>query len=386
MSIWQRLTGRGADTPSSPDSPQGPDEVCLEPAVPGMVSGCQLAMGTTAQGPYLFHTGEEAYGPATTLTFIDDGSEQEVGVGSEVVTGDTRWIAVVFEEDGSLVLRRRDLVDLAALQFVDDNPPVYPNVDMANLWAQRDWPFVTWIADLGTVARQDPAQLSIFVEAVIAAGERTGAMRILQARSLDYFRETQGDLLPFLRQRWSEQGGPELFGEMHGLEVESLVAWFDDSGRLFETPVSRLERILELDEPNDWSLDGSKEPWPPICIFGATAEDIRKAQSGDWDMPVRMQISLHSDIWFPWVRGISHPLYTLGRDFDNRVLAARHTPRLNAFLEAVADAAEAAGGTFGLDMDQSGVSPDSVTDRGIVLDVPVPENAMSEEERNAPWP
>ncbi len=384
-SIWQRLTG-GTKSSTGSDSGQGPDEVRLWPAVPGVVDGHQLAMGTTAQGPYRFHDGQEAYGPATTLTSIDDGSKQEVGVGCEVATGDTKWIAVAFEEDGALVLRRREIVDLGGLVFEDDNPPVYPDADMCNLWVQTEGPYVTWIADLGTTVRQDPARLSSFVEAVIAAGEQTGAMRILQARSLQYFREEHGELIPFLRQRWSAQGGPELFGDMDGLEVDSSVAWFDDSGRLFECPTSRLERILEMDEPNDWILDGFKEPWPPIRIFGATAEDIREAQAGDWDIPIRLQISLHSDIWFPWVHALCHPLHTRGRQFDNRVLAERHTPRLNAFLEAVGAAAEAAGGTFGLDPDQCGVAPHTVTDRGIVLDVPVPENPMTLEEYSAPWP
>jgi hypothetical protein len=173
---------------------------------------------------------------------------------------------------------------------------------------------------------------------------------------------------------------------MEGQEVESEVAWFDDSGRLVDGTTSRLDRILVLDEPNTWSLEGFKEPGPPIKLSGSSAQDIRTAQGGDWDIPVRMQISLHSDIWFPWVHGISHPLHTRGRKFDNRILAQRHTPRLNAFLEAVGAAAEAAGGTLSLDWDHCGVPREAVTDRGVVLDVPVPEDPMTHEEYSAPWP
>ena len=211
-------------------------------------------------------------------------------------------------------------------------------------------------------------------------------LRIVQSRSLGYFREEHGDLIAFLRQRWAEQGGPELFGAMEGQEVESEVAWFDDSGRLVDGTTSRLDRILVLDEPNTWSLEGFKEPGPPTKLSGSSAQDIRTAQGGDWDIPVRMQISLHSDIWFPWVHGISHPLHTRGRKFDNRILAQRHTPRLNAFLEAVGAAAEAAGGTLSLDWDHCGVPREAVTDRGVVLDVPVPEDPMTHEEYSAPWP
>ena len=53
---------------------------------------------------------------------------------------------------------------------------------------------------------------------------------------------------------------------------------------------------------------------------------------------------------------------------------------------AVGAAAEAAGGTLSLDWDHCGVPREAVTDRGVVLDVPVPEDPMTHEEYSAPWP
>jgi hypothetical protein len=107
--------------------------------------------------------------------------------------------------------------------------------------------------------------------------------------------------------------------------------------------------------------------------------------TGDWDRRIELRIVLHSDIWFPWINGVNHPLCDYKRSFDNRLLSELHTPRLNAFLAAVADAAQAAGGSFGLDRDETNVRPEFVSDRGVVLDVAQPEQVFTEDDRNVDW-
>ena len=172
---------------------------------------------------------------------------------------------------------------------------------------------------------------------------------------------------------------------MSGLILESKVAWFDGTGRLFETPVRHLELILEMDEPYEGAVDGFREQWPPIRLYGPTWEQLCRARSSGPYPLVDLVISIHSDIWFPWITGMAHPRADYKRKFDNRILAERHTPRLNTFLDDVAKAAEAAGCRLYLDRDETNVRPEYVNDRGIVLDIEPPALQMTDLDRNAAW-
>ena len=99
-----------------------------------------------------------------------------------------------------------------------------------------------------------------------------------------------------------------------------------------------------------------------------------------------VRIELHSDVWFPWVFGSAHPEADHKRMFDNRELCARHTPRLNAFLAAVGGAAQAAGGTFGVDPDTTGFrARDWVTNDGVRLDWEPTHGVFPEAALAAEW-
>ena len=260
----------------------------------------------------------------------------------------------------------------------------HPDADVSNLWVQWDYPFATWRVDLRDVASRDPGEIAEFVTTVIEAGETTEAMRILKIPSCGYDRESDGDILPYLRKQWEEQGGPDVLSNMGGAVVESLVAWYDNTGHHRETPVRHLELILEMDEPYENALEGFREPWPPVEITGPDWDCIKRAHEGGQHL-VELEITLHSDIWFPWINGMAHPLADHRRKFDNRGLGVRNAVRFNRFLDGVGKAAEAVGSRLYLDRDCCRVRPEYVTDRSIVVNPPEPAERMTEDDRNTPW-
>jgi hypothetical protein len=72
--------------------------------------------------------------------------------------------------------------------------------------------------------------------------------------------------------------------------------------------------------------------------------------------------------------------------FDNRELANRHTPRLNAFLGEVAAAARQVGGTFGVWPDETGIrAADWIDDESVLLDWEPPAGGMPAEALAAEW-
>tara|TARA_B100000530_G_scaffold135289_1_gene84439 strand:+ start:96 stop:1271 length:1176 start_codon:yes stop_codon:yes gene_type:complete len=365
--------------------PAGLSEVRLSPGIPTDVGGYMVAMGSAAPGPYRLSDGTEGYGRAATVVVLDDGSEQEVGVGGVLHLSEQRWVAASFEEDGTLCLKLADERDPVITPPQDLNPLVYPNADMANLWVQSELPFATWRVDLKPAVHRSRSDFEQFVAAIIDSGERTEILRVLRVDSLGYDREDHGPLLPFVQHLWKRQAGPDVFGPMEGVVIESQIAWFDGTGRLFESPVRHLELILEMDEPYVGAVDGFREPVPPVRIFGPTWEEIQWAAHRERSPLVELEIVLHSDIWFPWISGLAHPLVDHRRKFDNRVLAHRHTPRLNAFLEDAASAAERLGTALVLDRDETRVRPEFIHDKGVVLDGPPPPHQMTEADRNVSW-
>ena len=358
--------------------------VLVPPAVPVDLDGEEVAMGSAAPGPYRLANGAESYGRAVTMTMLRDGSTQEVGVGGLLQGERQRWLALGFEPDGSLRLRRDDGTGIPPFVPPERAMIDHPDADVSNLWVQWDYPFATWRVDLRDVASRDPGEIAEFVTAVIEAGETTEAMRILKIPSCGYDRESDGDILPYLRKQWEEQGGPDAFSNMGGAVVESIVAWYDNTGRHRETPVRHLELILEMDEPYENALEGFREPWPPVEITGPDWNCIKRAHEGGQHL-VELEITLHSDIWFPWINGMAHPLADHRRKFDNRGLGVHNAVRFNRFLDGVGKAAETVGSCLYLDRDCCRVRPEYVTDRSIVINPPEPAERMTEDDRNTPW-
>jgi len=263
---------------------------------------------------------------------------------------------------------------------------------MFNLWVQTERPKAGWIANLTETALEDPWRLVPFLETVIRSGEKHRVLTVLRVASLNYERTRDGDFFDFLHARWRERGVPELLGDMSGLVAESRMAWLDNACCVTEGPLSELESILEWDEPWEDAIDGLRDPgWPPVSVFGCTEEYIQEARAGRWRGNVELQINLHSDIWMPWIIGSGHPVVSIQdlregmRYFDNRMLAERHTPRLNSWIREVAAACVEAGGEFEVNDDISPMNPERITTQGIALDRPLPDNPRTLKERNASW-
>jgi hypothetical protein len=352
-------------------------------------------MHSITPGVYLLYDGREWWGQSAFINIMSAKGEQRqnMGIGSLLELENERWIATGIHKGECLILKRAALVDLDSLELPPENLPIYPNAEMSNLWIQKEQPTATWVADLTVPVQNDPQCLIQFMEEVIAAGEETEIMRIMSIDSIGYARWTseiagnalETPFIDFLRKQWSTQNSPDLIGSMWGVTIHSKMAWFDQSSRVTEGYIGHLETILEGDEPYPGATDGFREPWPNITLWGADSKRVQEAHSGTCDLPIQLRFQLHSDIWFPWIYGVCHPSSNHGHKFDNRLLAERHTPRLNAFFKKVAKASEAVGGTFGLDIDECFVSPDTINDQGIILDGAPPKLIFAEEVRNEPW-
>jgi hypothetical protein len=129
--------------------------------------------------------------------------------------------------------------------------------------------------------------------------------------------------------------------------------------------------------------------YPPVRITGRRYAGIRTGVPVDNRpnrLPVALLIHIQSDIWFPWVYGSAHPEADHIRMFDNRELANRHTPRLNAFLGEVAAAARGAGGRFEIWPDDTGGRAFAwVDDESVLLDWLPQAGTMPAEALNVPW-
>ncbi len=389
--IFKRIFGHddssasaGVQPPAHAVGARGPDEVCLEPAIPGDLDDHSVVVGHPVPGVYTTHDGREIHERCATLT-LESGERQRVGVGSTVTSGSELWAVTGFQGEMAMVLTRASTIDLDAIAIPEGNPEIYPEAEVCNLWIQKALPVATWVADLTHVARTDVAGLGGFVDAVLEAGVRSQVMRIHQVGELDFDEELHGPFAPWLARRRAEGAPADLLSALGHMRQSAVLSYFDAHGRLIESPVQDLGGVLRREEPYEGAFDGFAEPCFPITLTGATVQRVGAVMAGDWDLPVQLRISVHSDIWFPWINGVNHPLCDYKRKFDNRLLAERNAPKLNAFLEAVAQAAESAGGTLVLDPDETNVRPEFVTDRGVVIDVAQPADVFTEEDRNIDW-
>jgi hypothetical protein len=109
------------------------------------------------------------------------------------------------------------------------------------------------------------------------------------------------------------------------------VCWFEDDGRVACGPATDLGTLLaSLPDAASKIYRGWRVgSHPPVEIWG---NDVLREDLASKDVEANLYLHLHSDIWFPYVRGYAHPSCRSGMYFDNTDLARRHTPRLNAFI------------------------------------------------------
>lgn len=231
-----------------------------------------------------------------------------------------------------------------------------------NRWTSSKDPFAVWLIELAPPLGDD--ELLGWVNVVLEAGVEHGvydAQKAIARRGGDL------DRRDLLRDWWLSQYDREARRFPAGAQL----AWHAleggvVSGRVYDLGLLQRELHPEVD-PAEHILEFRTRP--PVGIVS--------------EGPRRFAIKLCSDIWMPWVWGFVEEdwRYPHGPPYDNRDLAKRHTPRLNAFLGLVREATLAVGGTFrrAEDGEQGPLSyyAACVGEAGIVLDAkpPAPRSA-----------
>jgi hypothetical protein len=271
---------------------------------------------------------------------------------------------------------------------------------MRNLWIQIDDPFVTWIADFTAIARK-PTQILRFVQAAMTSGVRHRVFDVAEAPLIGYVRDRDGALDDVIGRLFTQDQVLDLFGftgaaMLPGLPrsstVETTLCHYDRNDQLVERIVTDLGAVLSHLEPvPDCIYHKYMAHYPAVRITGRQYRDIREGKRVDRSahpLPIEVRICIHSDIWFPWVDGTAHPAWVWHdqRMFDNRELANRHTPRLNAFLREVAEAARQIGGQFSIRADETrGQAINWADDEGVLLDWMPPGGIMPPEALEVEW-
>ncbi|MEZ4401309.1 MAG: hypothetical protein R3B06_14885 [Kofleriaceae bacterium] len=243
---------------------------------------------------------------------------------------------------------------------------------MRNYWVQTESEQVEWSVDL--LASLDPTTLvDLLCEiARLASIHEVASMDVAAIRIelTEALREHQRVDCSLTRRR----------------TPSAKCAWFTREGKLTEGDTTNLGALLRTLEPTPGAISARySSSWSPLSILGSTVR-FANGPTKDVSSCVSFGFTTCSDIWFPFVLGIAHPSCDGKRYFDNRELAARHTPRLNQFLAQVAELTAAAGATWSVT--DGMVSPQLqpwVTERGIRLDGPVPP-LMPSELVDVPWP
>lgn len=269
---------------------------------------------------------------------------------------------------------------------------------MKNLWIQTEPAFATWIANLDAL-RNHPSLLLKFAEVVLDSGAKHQVFEVVESPAIEFHSDRGPRLSDKLRDLYREHHVVDLFGFTGAAmapgapgssTARATLAWFNESEEQVEGMVEDLGSLLERLEPVEDSIpQGFMKRFPPVRVTGRRllyAGQPTEVQNLPAGIPVSVRIAIHSDIWFPWVFGSAHPLCDHKRMFDNRALALRHTPRLNAFLEDVARSVRALGGTWQVDDEETGKAARQWVDEdGIRLDAAPPEALMPPSALDVEW-
>ena len=196
-----------------------------------------------------------------------------------------------------------------------------------------------------------------WLRTALTQGENLGVYRVLNVSDIGYHRSTDGGLVEFLHAHPEADIGPLFFTYQHG--ATTLIAFHDAAGNVVEAPLSDLAAALA-------PFRTPVRHRPPLEL---TAYDW----GSDEPPEVSVSVRTYSDIWLPWTAASHDPDSTVPGFGDNRALARRHTPRLNAFLAALRQATVRLGGRW--DLERDSLSHDvafQVDDHGVLLDAECP--------------
>ena len=257
-----------------------------------------------------------------------------------------------------------------------------------NYWATYRDEIVAWSGKLPPPAKLGMERVFEFVRHILDAAEREQIMRLIFVPAPSTARkETVLTWLEFMRARFEREGLLALFP--FGIPHKSLGGHFRQPARL---AYYQGDRIVEEDIDDVGNLEktvviargGDPEGirYTEPIVLGGGARD--EEGEGPGRLPTRelpIYLSLSTDIWFPRVIGLDledrgglsrdwrHP--ARGRDglMDNSALAARHTPRLNRFIETLRAAILELGGKWDKPDADPSYKP-MVHGGGILLDYP----------------
>jgi hypothetical protein len=209
-------------------------------------------------------------------------------------------------------------------------------------------------------------QYLVFMEKLLEAGKRERVLYIQQTREPYGFVAGMGQsYVEYNRQVARETGILPFFSTT--FITTSHICYYDTNHQIVESEVAHLDKLLNRLHPNPyssyWINRGS--PLSITSYFPVELENEKRTN--------HLIIRLESDIWFSKVMGLLEE-YPADRDdmamYDNRELAACHTPRLNRFIESIRAAALSMDAEWNLVMDDYcwRYQP-MLTETGIKLDI-----------------
>lgn len=243
---------------------------------------------------------------------------------------------------------------------------------MRNLWVQTKSPFAAWTADMAKFA-SSPAEVREFLMTVVGLGDANCVAMV----DVSLVNES-------MQARWT-RSSRVYCDVLSDFAPRARLSWYDRQDRLVDGDVEDLGALLMGLQPVEGAISRfDADSWAPVVVSGSRLDYSSGRLKRTIDEQI-MTFSIYSDIWFPFVLGEAHPSCDGQRYFDNRELALRHTPRLNAYLSAVAQAVTARGGAWSVESDSVARTMAAwVTEQGVVLDGKVPP-LMPLELASVPW-
>jgi hypothetical protein len=180
--------------------------------------------------------------------------------------------------------------------------------------------------------RGDAEALIRFGTGVVDSGNRNSVYRVVRAPAARPYESALQSFETYLRSQVLERGRIPIFPEdaSPGAELwtPARIAFYRGDA-VVEEEIGDVGALLRELRPDKIETCGMfMRGASPVTVLGGSVPV-------DWAQEVRVQIRLDTDIWFPYVTGMCEEIPEEGNKpdlYDNRELAARHTPRLNAFL------------------------------------------------------
>jgi hypothetical protein len=245
-----------------------------------------------------------------------------------------------------------------------------------NYWVATNYAFAVWRAQFITGQdEQGIQQILNFVREVIRAGEKEEVFRLLeigQPYPIYHF-DIDGLYVDFLKKHVQANSTIPLFelgtfiypsSEGGQLRTPGKICYYTSEQEIAESEVENVGTLLRQLRPDDDEIvAGFMMPIAPLHISGRISQVGEKQR-------ITVSISVHTDIWFPWVMGVLEEDYSAKSNqsrYDNRALATCHTPRLNHFLTRIRETTLELGGTWEIDTDAPSYMS-MVTEMGISLE------------------